>query len=753
MTAFLRLTLRFAVVWLAASHALALAFGAGIEGQSDGVQPPVGARVKVACLGDSVTFGARIDDPARHAYPARLGAHLGEGYEVRAFGASGRTLRGGADLPYISEPVFQSALKWRPDVAIIVLGANDTVLSEKRPNWVEGHDFSADLKALVEELRGANGAIQVFVAAPPPILPLTPGIGKARLKELDPRVPRLAEIGAQVRTFARAERGVEFIDLMRVLRPEHSVDGVHPNPFGADRIGLRVAAALRMREPEESSTQAPLIQDGAVGEEVGQASGLGRTDFFGFRRVDFKLRVGEAERIDCVLVRPERSADGQPWVWRMRFFGHQPALDLELLARGYHLAYVDIANLYGAPPAVRRMKRFYAFCVGLGLSEKPVLEGMSRGGLPAVEFAKAAPQLVSAVYLDNPVCDIRSWPGGRSGKRSDADWSRALRAWGITEPDAWRFEGGPLLGLEPAAAAGVPFFLVLGGADEVVPATQNGERLVDRYRGLGGTVQVWRKPGAGHHPHGLVPVDPLLRAVLRSAGGDVAESSPSTTAQGSVEYRSGAGWGRGTNWFDAAQSLVDLAQGTGPVDVVFLGDSITQGLTGHGRRLTEDGGSRPFDRQFGATGAVSLGLSGDRTEHLLHRITAGALKPFMPRVVVLQIGVNNVNAAGHTGPETFAGIVAVIAALQEELPDARIVVCGPFPGGTDPNGRVRATLGEVRASIMGRDFADGVKVLDLWPLFVAGDGSLLPTMSRDGIHITQAGVAAWMRAIAPAVFD
>ncbi len=706
-------------------------------------------KIKVACLGDSITFGARIDDRARHAYPVRLGDRLGASYEVRGFGASSRTLRLGADLPYATESVFQDALKWTPDVAVIVLGANDTVLTERRPNWVEGHDFSGDLKVLVAALRESNPAVAVWAAAPPPILAQAPDLEEARVKDLNARAPRLAEIARQVRQYARTESGVEFIDLMRVLRPEHSVDGVHPNPFGADRIALRMAAALRMEVSEGPGTHALL----EVGPGVGEISATKAGDFHGFRRLDFKLRTSATEEVSCILVEPERAAAGRPWVWRMRFFGHQPGLDRDLLDRGYHLAYVDVANLYGAPAAVARMGSFYRFCVSKGLSKKPVLEGMSRGGLAAMQFAKAAPLAVSSIYLDNPVCDLRSWPGGRTGKRSDADWKRALLAWDLAEPAAWEFEGGPLSGLEGLAEAQVPIFLLMGQADVVVPPHENGERLVERYRALGGPMEVWRKPGDGHHPHGLHPVDPLLRAVLRSAVGDPAEASPAVTPQASVEYRAGAGWGKGNSWFDAAALLAGLGKAEGPVDVVFLGDSITQGLTGHGSRLSLPEGNRPFDRLFRSRRAVSLGLSGDRTEHLLHRIENGSLDAFAPGSVVLQIGVNNVNAARHIGSETFAGILAVVEALGERLPDVKVLVCGPFPAGRDAQGRVRRSLAEVRTSLKAHDFPTNVQFMDLWPLFAAEDGKLLSTMSKDGIHITAEGKAAWLAAVGPWLFD
>jgi lysophospholipase L1-like esterase len=84
-----------------------------------------GPRVRVACIGDSITAGTGIDDPARR-YPAILGALLGERYEVRAFGSPGATMLSSGDTPYVSQRAFQEALAFRPDVNVVALGTNDT---------------------------------------------------------------------------------------------------------------------------------------------------------------------------------------------------------------------------------------------------------------------------------------------------------------------------------------------------------------------------------------------------------------------------------------------------------------------------------------------------------------------------------------------------------------------------------------------------------------------------------------------------
>ncbi len=697
------------------------------------------AQVKVACLGDSITAGAgsapRGGDVGYTSYPSVMGRLLGEGFEVRGFGASGHTLRADGRLPYGESKAFAQALAFAPDLAVIMLGTNDSLMGGAEGDWVER------VGLLVAPLRKARPGVRVLLASPPAMKVGREGLTDARRANLVERAPRLAEIAAALREAARTIADVEFVDVHSVLRGRDVTDGVHPNAFGAERLAYRLAGAVAM-EPHIGTTPWSQLMESRPDATSSR--------FHGFRRADFSLE--NDEQSPCIIVAPDRVAAGAPWIWRARFFGHEPTLDRALLDRGFHLAYVDVAGLFGSPLAVARMAQFHSFCESVGLSPQPVLEGMSRGGLAIVEYAKAHPQRVAALYGDNPVADLRSWPGGRSGKRSAKDWADALASWKLQEPEAWDLEVGPLTALEPLARAGVPLFLVLGTEDRTVPAHENGERLRSAYLAAGGCVEVWRKPGFDHHPHGLDPVAPLLHALLRAAGQRTVESQPSLTPTPSAEYRGkSAGWGGGT-WRTAFESLAALAADSAsepPMDVVFLGDSITQGLTGHTDRLAHPDGSRAFDRYQGHRRAVSVGLSGDRTEHILYRIEAGSLDAFRPRVIVLQIGVNNINAAKHTGPETFEGIVAVIGALRSRFPSTHVVITGPFPAGRDPMGQVRQSIVEVHARLAVHTFDEHTHYLDLSSEFIDEAGAPRPTLGRDRLHITGAGKEAWMKAIEP----
>jgi pimeloyl-ACP methyl ester carboxylesterase len=237
----------------------------------------------------------------------------------------------------------------------------------------------------------------------------------------------------------------------------------------------------------------------------------------GFERRDFQV----AGR-DCLLIVPAKPARGKPWIWRAEFFGHQPQADLALLARGFHVAYMNVQNLYGAPVALDHMDRFHQHLTTVrGLSDRPVLEGFSRGGLFSLNWAARRPDKVACIYNDAPVCDFKSWPGGKGkGKGSREDWQRCLKAYRLTEAEALLYKGNPVDHLEPLAKARVPLLHVCGDADEVVPIEENTRLLETRYRKLGGPITVIAKPGVGHHPHSLKDPTPIVDFVLEHTIGN-----------------------------------------------------------------------------------------------------------------------------------------------------------------------------------------------------------------------------------------
>jgi pimeloyl-ACP methyl ester carboxylesterase len=243
---------------------------------------------------------------------------------------------------------------------------------------------------------------------------------------------------------------------------------------------------------------------------VGVAPNLQLSSWNGYDRVDFVL----AER-PCLVVFPKQAAPGKPWIWRTEFFGHEPQADLALLARGWHVAYMDAKNLYGAPKAMKLFGEFYSHVVvRFGFAPRVVMEGFSRGGLYAFNFAVAHPTRVAALYLDAPVLDIVSWPGRN---RASKEWAECLEVYGLTEESLAEFRGNPLDRVVTLAKAAVPIIAVCGDADKTVPFAENTAILEKRYRAAGGTIEVILKPGVDHHPHSLKDPAPIVDFLVRYA--------------------------------------------------------------------------------------------------------------------------------------------------------------------------------------------------------------------------------------------
>ena len=235
------------------------------------------------------------------------------------------------------------------------------------------------------------------------------------------------------------------------------------------------------------------------------------SDYHGFKCLDFKF-----EGHDAKIVFPEKAEVGRHWIWRARFWGHEPQTEIALLKKGFHVAYVDAAEYRGNPEAVSLWNRFYAYLLGTySLNPKTVLEGFSRGGLYIYNWGSANPEKVACIYADAPVCDLRSWPGRKKeGKEANPEWAEHLKAYNITEETVDEFRGMPIYNCVRLAEARVPVLHVCGAVDEVVPIQENTYVLEKNYRAAGGDIKVIVKEGIGHHPHSLKDPSPIVRFIL-----------------------------------------------------------------------------------------------------------------------------------------------------------------------------------------------------------------------------------------------
>ena len=438
--------------------------------------------VKVACVGDSITYGAGVEKREVNNWPKILGNLLGEKYEVHNFGVNGATMLQNGNHPYWKTGQYKKALALNPDIVFIKLGTNDS----KMVNWKHAKEYVTDYKKMIQSFKTLSSKPRIILLVPVPSFVEGNNISTKRVqKEVIPKVRQVA-----------FDENLELIDLYQVFinRPEEMPDKIHPNAKGA----VRIANYLKDYLSRENSDFTAKV-DGS------------NFNFHGFKGVNFTLD-GD---IKAKVVFPKKANPEKRWIWRARFFGHEPQLDIALLERGFHVAYCDVSNLYGSPKAVERWNKFYAYFTGLGMHPKPVIEGMSRGGLISYNWAKSNPDKVSCIYADAPVCNFTSWPGGKgNGPGSKGDWKRALDAYGFTEEQAMAFKGNPIDGLEVLVKAGIPLIHVCGADDKVVPMSENTDILAKRYKELGGTIEVISKPGIGHHPHSLPNPEPILNFIL-----------------------------------------------------------------------------------------------------------------------------------------------------------------------------------------------------------------------------------------------
>lgn len=195
-----------------------------------------GATIKIACIGNSITYGSTIENRDSLSYPAQLGRLLGNGFEVRNFGVSGRTLLSKGDRPYIKEQAFTNAKAFLPDFVLIKLGTNDT----KPHNWAHKSDFKTDYLSLIKEFQQLPGKPIVVLLKAVPAFQVRWGISDSIIRhELNPMIEDIA-----------AEEGLSFIDLYQpfIGKVELFPDSIHPNANGAALMAKTIFDALIPKE-------------------------------------------------------------------------------------------------------------------------------------------------------------------------------------------------------------------------------------------------------------------------------------------------------------------------------------------------------------------------------------------------------------------------------------------------------------------------------------------------------------------------
>ena len=247
------------------------------------------------------------------------------------------------------------------------------------------------------------------------------------------------------------------------------------------------------------------------------------SQWHGFQRLHFTI----AERPAYVVV-PKQAAASKPWIWRARFPDFHYEMDVELLKRGFHIGYVDVGGMFGSPKAMSIGDDFYAFMTSQRrLNSKPVLEGVSRGGLFVYNWTARHPELVTCIYCDTPVLDFKSWPGGKgTGIGSAAAWQQCLAAYEMREAQALEYTGNPVDHASIVAMHRIPVMHIVSENDRVVPPKENTYVLQKRLADLEHRMEIisvaeGTEKSNGHHfthPEPKRVVEFILRHAAAAEG-------------------------------------------------------------------------------------------------------------------------------------------------------------------------------------------------------------------------------------------
>ena len=184
--------------------------------------------VRVACIGNSITFGAGIKNRSRDSYPSVLARMLGDSYWVRNFGVSARTMLNKGDHPYMNEPAYKNALAFNPNIVVIKLGTNDS----KSFNWKYKADFMKDAQTMIDAFKGLPSQPKIYLCYPSKAYLTGDGINDDIIsKEIIPMIKKLAK-----------KSDLSVIDLHTAMdgMPELFPDRIHPNEKGAQVMAKAV---------------------------------------------------------------------------------------------------------------------------------------------------------------------------------------------------------------------------------------------------------------------------------------------------------------------------------------------------------------------------------------------------------------------------------------------------------------------------------------------------------------------------------
>ena len=227
----------------------------------------------------------------------------------------------------------------------------------------------------------------------------------------------------------------------------------------------------------------------------------------GFEQQDFEFDGKKA-----TVVIPDIKVESPVLAIKTEYWNAFPEVETELLKKGFYLCFIENDSRWGGDIDLDRKAEFVKFVTDkYSLSPKCVPVGMSCGGLIAIKFAAKYPDLVACIYVDAPVLNYMSCPCGFGvGDACCEDFPEIFDALGLKNiSELICYTDMPMHRLPDLVASRIPAVMVAGGSDKTVPYGENGILLEKAYKENGIDLEVFIKPGCGHHPHGLPDPKPI----------------------------------------------------------------------------------------------------------------------------------------------------------------------------------------------------------------------------------------------------
>ena len=440
---------------------------------------------RIVCVGASITEGARTTDPKVDSYPAQLGKLLGKGYEVINCGVAGSTMLRKGNYPYWNTDAYQKALESKPDIVFIDLGGNDAK-AINRPYYDE---IQQDARGMIRSFKELSSKPRVILLLP------TAFFEKDTMQIWDPVskngvAPKLKK--------AAYEENIEVLDMHPLLidRPDLIPDGIHPEDEGSAIIARRLYEQVVQLSDKRFDIFSKLPQPFQVEELAG------------YDCATFRMHGRE-----CKVIKPKTTGPGKPWIWRARFWWHEPQTDIALLERGFHVVYCDVSELMGNPEALSIWSDFYDMLIKCGLSKQSAMEGMSRGAMYVFCWAAANPDKVNVVYIDNALLDCRYLADREAGQMTH-DFMEAYNI--AKQEDIHNFKGSPMDKIEEIVKGKYPILVLCADEDEAVDPETQTLLFEKKIKEQGGEITVMMKHGFKHHPHSFPNPAPIVEFILNA---------------------------------------------------------------------------------------------------------------------------------------------------------------------------------------------------------------------------------------------